>query len=142
MEKKRSVGLIIFGIFSVIYTLLIIWIVYRVCFVVFSGWSLTLSSKIKLTTMLGGAFGILVAGIGVSTLVSWARKPIVIVAIINLLLWLYCLIETVIEAVDYFGYDRSFGPSFPQNLLVIPLLLFNLLCIYFFTRPKVKEQFK
>ncbi|MBL7130805.1 MAG: hypothetical protein ISS45_05335 [Candidatus Omnitrophica bacterium] len=143
MERKRPKGVTMLGILCVIYSLLLSWLVYVAISVVTPyEASLTLSSKIKVTIILGGVLGILVGGIGILTFLSWARKLITIVAIINLPFWFFCLIEAVIEAVDYFVYDRSFGPSFPYNLIIIPLLSFNLFCVYFLTRPEVKEQFR
>jgi len=111
MEKKRSVGVIIFSILYILVGLL--FILMMPLFSIFY----------------------LITGIGVFLLKAFARYLAITVS-------LFGIIISIISAVGLLQRNLQQTPALRIVIAVILTCLFHLSAIYFFTRPKVKEQFK
>lgn len=119
MEKKRSVGVIIFGLLFIICTLPNILIRF-----------IRLGS-ISLPYLITPLISV-VTGIGILLLKEWGRKLALISAIV---------VVVVSSAMFFINPEIIFKNT--HNLLInIYLLTYFGLVWYFFTRYKVKEQFK
>jgi len=137
MEKKRSVGVTIFGIIVIIVS------IFEILSGFVGGTMICLVAGVKphaifigvmfLFTMIGIMY--LIGGFGILSLKYWARNLILLVSFfksILIILSLFLGIKVVIKepaAALYF---------IPQ--IIVLFLLISIL--YFLTRPKVKEQFK
>ena len=116
-------------IISLLYLAYIGAIDYYVTFVFLSGWKLDLSSKLLLWYLSVGALGILVGVIGLGKAKRWAKVSILCIASLNLAYSLYALVTVIIEAVEYYRYDRTFGDA---SLSFIHLVIFAAFNLYFF----------
>jgi len=127
MENKRSIGVTFFGWFYLIINSASI---LRMLF-----WPPKKESYFILTLVSCGAF--LICGIYLLKLKEIARKAIIILNLIFTACLTFCLL--------FFSFAIQF---YQENNKVVLLLNSLILCsafiipIIFFTRPKVKEQFK
>lgn len=127
MEKKRSKGITIFGW---------IYILFSVCgLMTLIAGILEGQGILYIFAMLVEIILFLAIGIGLLKLKEWARKFVVYSNIIVILLFISRTIWLYVVSPE--------SPLFPIGIMAIftavPILL---LIIYFFTRPKVREQFK
>lgn len=131
MKKKRSVGVTILGIYFFVAAIMNVPDLPA------------LSFYGKAVTLIGITFYI-ISGIGVLCLFEWARKLVIYVA----LAW---FIVTFLFYENRLAYHLKF--TFPSETPPPPKLIWahfavilraasDAFIIYFFTRPKVKEQFK
>jgi len=141
MEKKRSLGLIVFATLEILIGLLGVWVSHFV--VIIDAAYGTGASNILEMIFWGNIRSILaflilstvpvlaiISGIGVLKLRNWGRILGIAVASVFLFIALFCnLIYLRAEL-----YTLFFIPLFISILLVC--------CIYFLTRPIIKEQFK
>jgi len=136
MEKKRSKGVTVFGIL-LICSPLIISLVAVILLLTFTSIPLKFFLKATIKTWMSN-YSILIflakifLGVGVLKLKEWARKLVIVFAGVGLFgLLINCYIKSDI--------------IFTDNLTLVIMLLSFIevsLFLYFFTRPKVKEQFK
>lgn len=142
MEKKRSIGVTIFGILCIIF-----------------GISNIFSGIKSITLLKGGYFNIvmhfvffgilLVSGCGLLKLKEWSRKLILFHAVLRSILRLvYSSISSkkalAIIAEKYAATGIEEVPPSQGTMmvtLILPALLITGITIFFFTRPKVKAQF-
>ena len=122
MEKKRSVGVTIFGYLIIISGILAIAWNWK-NFPVFADARLK-NFLIICNTLLVSS---LIYGLGILMLKDWARKLALIVNIVVLVAYPSLLYIWKIS-----------GPTFA----IVVSIGFPIAILYFFTRPKVKEQFK
>ena len=86
-------------------------------------------------TTFGMAYGI--CGFLLLKLKEPARKTIIILSVVSFILF------QVMESLYMMkGLVRTTSPIIYYVLVCVPSFVLNLIPIYFFTRPKVKEQFK
>ena len=118
MEKKRSLGIILFGIFYLLYSIF--------CFIAY----FNIEEQPPVLVVVG--FVCLVISLGIF------RKDLTI----YYFLLGYALIRIGFWVVTSFTYVIEF--SFPLKEFLIDLfwVLFFGFNVFYFTRPKVKEQFK
>ena len=155
MEKKRSIGVTVFGILCIIYTLLHfsmpLSLLKEAMSFVMGKMSTSPFNMVVLVAMSiiswGELIGFFVGGIGVLRLASWGRRLVIIAAILGIFAWAYAGIlggkYTVENKTSLFPFQLSDTLIFISGFIGTMICsIFNLLCIFFFTRPKVKEQFK
>jgi len=137
MEKKRSVGVTVFGIIMIIVGILGI-----LSSLVGGSMICSIAGVKPHAIFLGVGFlfttiGImyLIGGFGVLSLKPWARNLTLLLSSFNSILIILMLLGTVKVIVKD---PIAILYCIPQILLLF--LLIGI--IYFFTRPKVKEQFK
>jgi len=155
MEKKRSIGVTIVAILLVSYS---IWILPRLFHILLTGAFripdpvLHLSPTtqfLRFTVDVVFNFLILIGAIGVFLLKSWARKLTLYTAslfALSHLAWGIC--SSLLFPV--FVKQRNLGQGLPDSFFaletfivgVMPIVCFFAFAVYFFTRPKVKEQFR
>jgi len=158
MEKKRSIGVTVFG------WVLITYFLYNAIFTLL--WSFFIPEtprsiepvatfmRLKLAhpsmvlmklwfvgNLITGPFlfiSSIIAGIGVLKLKTWSRKFVVFIYSLGIISKLVqiCIVLSKDSDVNYFFYKEIEFFSFWLNWV------FYIAIIYFFTRPKVKEQFK
>ena len=121
MDKKISVGMILY---SVVGFLIGIYSIYIVS-----------SSNFSPYWFIGPAFIILSVSIFIKR--SWVRIAIITLSVLYILLYIFDIIEPIIK------YHSSVG-SFTCVFLFLlsPVLLFSIYSLVYLTRPKVKERFK
>ena len=140
MENKRSVGITIFGWALVIYNL----------FIGLIGLFLALSNRKShgdLFFALGPAlsFAFLICGIFILKLKSWARKLIIILSGIGAILniWLLFGLNPTRLGIEFNKLSQNEKVGFISfSFMMLAVIVWNIGVIYFFTRSKVKEQFK
>jgi len=126
MDKKRSVGVTIFGW---------LYILLSICgFITLIAAILEWQGMLYIFAMLGQILLFLSMGIGLLKLREWARKLVVYLNIIVVLLFITRTLWLYVFTPE--------SPLFPIGIRAIftiaPILL---LIIYFFTRPKIKALF-
>jgi len=117
MEKKRSVGVMVFGILALLFSFAYLT-------------EISILSKVldtKIVVLMG--FGFLISGIFLLKLKNWAR--------------ILFLFTAGAQSLVYIWWNFTVKRDFLEHLvlLFVAILLF-LIFYYFFTRPKIKEQFK
>ncbi len=127
MEKKRSVGVTVVGVLFIIFP------VSNIFLAGILGYYYT-----PLQYLFRGFFVLypVITGIGILLLKEWARKLAIIFAILTTILAIFvCLAKSFINPEIFFKnvYDL---------IANISMIIIGSLLLYFFTRPKVKEQFK
>jgi hypothetical protein len=156
MEKKRSLGIIIVGLIILIYgaLCLIIWRGDIIALLNPAAWIIS----IMFAHHILDGFIYLVASAFILISRDWSRKFTIVSSAILLLGNLPTAIDGLIHPVvfypgnffylqpEIFGVnaaspDSFFSISLAVGIVYIPLILYCFL-IYFFTRPKVREQFK
>jgi len=126
MAKKRSVGVAVFGILIIIFSMIILYGSIRMT--IFFG-------KAPITQIIMASLW-LISGIGVLRLIPWARITIIIppiYIILNLAIFIF-------NKGKVYDVISTLGTKFIALTLIC--IIFSCLTIFFFTRPKVKEQFK
>jgi len=123
MEKKRSVGTIIFGI------ILIFISIYEIAELVIS--SNQLGVKISVGALLGWLVPA-VFGIGILKLNNIFRVLTICMSSMFI----------VLTPILYFCFGKLIYNKTSYAIESLSLVAFSLCAIYYFTRPKVKEQFK
>ncbi len=132
MEKKRSKGVTIFAI------LFLIWAVWElIYFISYQNKTPFISSMFSIEILLSA-----ITGIGALLLLEWTRKIIII----------YALASIAIAILFYDSLLKLFGgrvtttdievKTLASHMTVIARILWRMFIIYFFARPKIKEQFK
>ncbi|MCU0652321.1 MAG: hypothetical protein MUC39_05205 [Candidatus Omnitrophica bacterium] len=135
MERKSLIGVTLCGIFSIFMSIFSIYAFFKML----RGYKLIIEMNFMPNWMVYYGIAILpivavllmISGIGILKNKSWGRKILLYISIYNLLakIILLCLgITQKTPAGKPLGLAISFGVY--------------LLIIYYFTRPKVKEQFK
>lgn len=119
MKKKRSVGVTIFGIFAIMFSFAYLTEIQRLSKVI----------DLKIVVIMGISF--LVFGIFILKLKNWAR-----------ILFLFVIGGQSLIYVSW-GFAHGANKGFLEYfvMLIVAVFLF-LVSLYYFTRPKVKEQFK
>ena len=115
MEKKRSFGVIVFGILLILIgvrNLVFLWFFKNLHWV----------EKIFQSLLI--VFFNCYCGINILLLKSWART-------------IFIFMSILLIPLSILGYI-----FFPFNIWILLNVPFSLAIIYFFTRPKVKEQFE
>jgi hypothetical protein len=150
VEKKRSVGVTIFACFFIIGGILTI-----IGIVKPKNASLHIQRGMP-SIILGYISAIfdLICGIYLLKLKSWARKLAIILGAAHLIPMLLFLkiagpintevMKSTMVARGYTQMQQKQFDSFASTVLMIVVaigIIWNLSIIYFFTRPKVKEQF-
>ena len=140
MEKKRSKGVTIFGIFFIFGSIAGLFT---------SGFNLfilDLDKTIVFYTFISSIL-LLILGINILRLKEWARKGTIYYHIATTLIGIYLsplISNQSAIRLKNLGVTQKEIPDITTTsnfALIIPILL-TLIVIYFFTRPKVKEQFK
>jgi uncharacterized Tic20 family protein len=163
MEKKRSVGVMVFGILCIFYPHLVthlftssplqessitsVTLIDRSLY-----YSLNSISKISIYTIVSVV--LFVAGLGILKLQTWARKLIVyfscLVVVLHLFIYSYLIICMIGGWHYYFGssslpFPFQIKEFFLGVFSLSTFLLFNtsffILSLFYFTRPKVKRAF-
>lgn len=150
MEKKRSVGVMVFG------WALIGWGIVSLLLGYFSNMATIhymgrrgpyppgIDILVSLINNLPYAFILFAIGRGLLDLRVWARRFVLFI-----LIPLFCILQPIryffilgFNNIENIKHVIKVG-SWPENMcpMLIPFL-FGLFLFYFFTRPKVKEQFK
>ena len=128
MENKRSLGVTLFGIYFIFSALF-----------GFIGSYLTIKIYHWIAYYNFIIFIVLLfLAINILQLKEWSRKGIIIYQIFTLLAGVFVIIPASSELLSHTRMAKS-GPFNYQSVIVI---VGTLIIIYFFTRPKVKEQFK
>ena len=146
MKKKRSVGTILFSIFAILFGAMMVTLMVAliIAFLTPQGqFSKNLLQNIKIEEMHDVFWAVnlheipiclayiflgtctLVAGVGLVTLQDWGRK-------LFLLVVAYDVIETIANMIML---KHTLAPQ-------IPWLIFDCVAFFYFTRPKVREQFR
>ena len=132
MEKKRSIGVTILAVLLICYPIQIM--LMNVLIVLFSSHTFTFRTGIAFIISLtmnhiktGFVFdlGAMIIGIGLMLLKEWSRKCIIVFSVLNIIL---PLLYGASGTYPLWGYIVGYG---------LPILY-----VWFFTRPKVREQFK
>ena len=134
MEKKRSVGLIIFGILALITPILLHFGILLLFFR-----AITLFKLNPLGFILNRLYMLswLIAGVGILALKIWARKLVIALSLIGILgtvfvMWIiFPLILEEKATIELMGILHCLAVS-----------LYYLIFTFYFTRNKVKDQFK
>ncbi len=135
IEKKRSVGI---TAFAYLFIIVAVWAILR---------GLTSPKTLLVGLML------LICGIGIFKRLPWARKLTIWTAALQIffglitLTWIIILPKVFKQVASSEGLRPPSGKVISQfqGIMLILLLIaiaIQLGVIYFFTRPKVKEQFK
>lgn len=131
MEKKRSVGVMVVG--SILTGISLLFLIMAFITFVIS----PRDRSVIVASVLNPVGFILIlqliAGIGILCLKQWARRLVMWVAGSDIILGVLFLVLFTAGAGE---------PSFGLVLLIMLLLSFGSFLTYFFTRSKVKEQFK
>lgn len=146
MEKKRSVGIWIYGIIFLTLALL------SLIFAIYSFLGCILNpgefhyggSFLLLFSIILMIFFTIFLLLGIFTLLRKSRVLILILLIIPLLVSLYIMLSNI-EKFSYVDIPQTFSELFGLIYLfgvVSGHFCFFISTIFFFTRPKVKEQFK
>jgi hypothetical protein len=123
----KSKKLILAFVLSSLYLISIAILEYFIIFVFFRGWHLELSSKLLLLYLGVTALGIMLGVIGLSQAKSWGSKLILIVSALNLLYSLYGLCQNVIiEAIENYQYNQTFGQAPGNFISLVIFIAFNL----------------
>ena len=156
MEKKRSIGLTVVGILCIIYSLADVFIPvlsvkedYLFEYLIASFPKHLFFIAFCLIAV-GKTAGFFIGGIGILRLKSWARKTVIIAAILGILSCILSgniagryLVENKVVLFPELNIQLSDNLLFMLGFIASGFFsLFYLLCIFFFTRPKVKEQLK
>lgn len=132
MEKKRSIGVTMFGWILILYS--IVGLIKRALFLVnwdfHKGFPLEVTSDWILVLFL-------IAGVGLVKLKNWGRRLVILAALIKLFFYLKSLYLAFTPA-----YKNATGITISFWISIAIFGIIYLLIIYYFTRPKVKEQFK
>ena len=143
MEKKRSVGIMICGVIMLFYSL---YLLRNSTMAFFNFKNLPLFYRVRmvmrpvcLITLLPGLI-YLIASVGILRMKNWSRLLIIYFSILLLLLIFYVAIS-IIPGIIRRDFEGPAAIGLLPLVLIIPLLP-SLLFLIFFTRPKVKEQFK
>lgn len=80
----------------------------------------------------------LIGGIGILRLFHWARKLLIISAVVNILFLLFAPILIDLMVFKGFSLSNVFFVLVQQRFF----FLFLIAAIYYLTRPQVKEQFR
>ena len=124
MVEKRSKGITLFGVLGIIFSISLLLTITPKIFIVF---------KIQTLLQVIAAFGWLIFSIGILKLKSWARQGMIIVT-------MYYIFDTFFPPKVFW---EALTKYFPISVIIITIsLIFFCSIIFFFTRPKVKEQFK
>ena len=147
MEKKKSWGVFMVALIMLIYGPLVYY-----CNALTGGYTILLLIHIP------DGIVFLIAGMFILGRKNWARKLAVITSIIMFLLFLYPAIYGFFHPVvfhpgnvfsDHYNFiwrdsidtHKSLYISLAVGIIYVPLIMYCLF-VYYFTRPKVKEQFK
>jgi len=143
MEKKRSVGVTRMGIIMLLYALLLLLGV-TIMIQPIRPWSAGILAG---AILLGIIY--LVSSIGILATRNWGRVLAVYLSAFLLLPIVIITIWILVSIISGYVERGGGGPgseviAFPMLALTIslPFILPPLMFFYFFTRPKVKEQFK
>jgi hypothetical protein len=130
MEKKRSVGVTVFGILFIVQSIIIL-ILAVIEYLVTASYGATAFPVARLIYIIL----LLLVGLGLLGLKSWAEKLI-----------LFIIVPLFVIALPYFQFIKLKGLDTPKinlaRFIEAIRILYGMLLLYFFTRPKVKEQFK
>lgn len=154
MEKKRSVGVTIFGwceiIIGAIGTLFFATTLLVLLSVLQKGGEemMGVTAAIVMLFFTVPSPLLLLAGIGILKLKSWGRKINLIGVPVSVLLLITFLLVGEIQRINsYVKYKPGISPfsnsgTIYLSIVISFLLFFTSLIVYYFTRSKVKEQFK
>jgi len=156
MEKKRSKGLMVFATLEILFGLLGL-VGSNQCAITTAAYSGISTSNAFVLMFFPETFFIflfflilsmapvlaILSGIGMFKLRNWGRilgiaAASVFLAIVQILILIWLLPTYLYYATHRIGTWEGYGPFF--SLLFITFFL--VWCIYYLTRPKVKEQFK
>jgi hypothetical protein len=159
MEKKRSKGVTIFAWLMIILNIFMLWfsLDFRAYFEGFKSWHKNFIIIIILYSILSAAIGIIV-GIGLLKLKDIMRRIGIVINSLDLLFGipLFSLSLNDLRQYSYSAVVYELAKK-PANLsidtlaniafyvmvsMIVMTFGLSILFIYFFTRPKVKEQFK
>jgi len=143
MEKKRSAGVIVFGIIGIIIGLVILyWFVHmlRISILYTFHRPNILSRLLTLFFFSTTGISFVVCGISILKLKNWARILIMPLMVIYSILGSYITYAWII--LQYPDDPILFKFVLPVGSYLVFFLAPLIISIYFFTRSKVKEQFK
>ena len=122
--RRRSIGVTVFGVLGIIFSILILFTITPKVFT---------NIKIQTVLQITAALVWLFFSIGVLKLKSWARPGLIVVAI-------YFIVDTFLPPKIFLESLKKY--PIPSLIMITISLIFFCYTIYFFTHPKVKEQFK
>ena len=136
MKQKRSIGIVILGIYVILYSMIGFWK------------ALDDYIKFKSINYSDPLFGLmlLIAVIAVLMLKNWGRISMIILLIYDSYVEISRAIQDFNKDIQEFSLQFT---SLPKEVIVIMmylgylfLILMNIFIIIYFIRPRVKEQFK
>ena len=140
MEKKRSVGITIFCVTFILYGIngvLNLWMAFFMSLSMLGCRTIPLIAHIVVcaTPLVQSSF--IIASIGILRLRNWARKLVIALS-------LTMIISNIPQLIPMAMMQKVTGIKETVIYCAIHMLMIVFLsyAIYFFTRPKVKEQFK
>lgn len=129
MQKIRSVGVTVIATITILYA---------------TSHIILFLEKDIINTLFG--ICLFISAVGILKLKNWGRILIILLAIYDLISE---VIPDILQSNKIIGDVINQHPNIPQQLLfligfflLILLIIFDIFIIVFFTRPKVKEQFK
>lgn len=135
MEKKRAVGVTIFGIYAIFVSIVILFTFFKIrkSFDYLIDTHIFSKELLEYTIISSPilSFLSLISGIGILKLKSWGKNILIGLAVYNLL-GKFIMI--------YVGISQKTPAGRPISV-VLYFIVYGYI-IYFFTRPNVKEQFK
>lgn len=150
MEKKRSVGVTVIGIVMLLYSLLVLILFalrspfyLRSCISNFFRPAIILLLVRKLMLLL-----YFIAGIGILRVKSWGRYLALFVSILLLLFAIGDFLPATISIIKNpegacdVGWCGIVGILLLFVISAISLFFVPVLCLFYLTRPKVKERFR
>ena len=132
MEKKRPIGVTVFGIIGMVFYAFIFLLA---AFGSFLGNASLSDSVFAFISLLFG-ISLVISGIFIIMLRRWARILFIFqMCLIGTLAGLWLIIAIITKQIDN-------SLIFFLTFVIFFLFLLPICCIYYLTRPKVKEQFK
>ena len=147
MEKKRSKGVTIFSVYIIALSLLNIWGTLSAIIKNLPNTDIILWGNVgwlfRIPDLIVSLLYIAIA-IGVLRLYDKSRKYLIYLNIYDVSVAIaYQALLFATFLIRGIGFAEISPEAKAENILLITFtLLSSLICIYFFTRPKVKEQFK
>lgn len=133
MEKKRSVGIIVLGVFLLINSLRII------AGLIFSiGIGMGPISLFLALYLFGSGTVAIISAVGLLLLKNWARILTLILIVLN-------IIRASLYFIKGVNVSASFGGRqvlFPMAVELAIIVIVGILIVCYLNSPKVKEQFK
>jgi len=131
MEKKRSVGIIVLGVFLLINSLRII------AGLIFSIGMGPISLFLALYLFGSGTVAI-ISAVGLLLLKNWARILTLILIVLNIIRASLYFIKGVNVSASFGGHQVLF----PMAVELAIIVIVGILIVCYLNSPKVKEQFK